>query len=110
MSSIDPTKFAHRARVLKHCDEVAARARSTRTFYAVVTEYDCDPNVNPPGSEFAARGPLLVERYLDSPDALSEEATREIAKRFRNYGWARVAKVTIEFPEDETAQTSTPAR
>jgi hypothetical protein len=72
-----------------------------RTFYAVITQYDCDPAKNPPTEEDGARGPLLLECYLDNESALSEESTREVAKRFSNYGWARVAKVTIEIPEGE---------
>lgn len=75
-----------------------------RTYYAVVMQYDCDPKKNPPGSELGASGPILLERTLDNESALSEEATREIAKRWEaegTHGWCRVAKVTVDIPEGE---------
>lgn len=76
-----------------------------KIYYAVVTQYDCDPQKDPPSGDDGARGPLLLERYLDNESALSEESTREHAKMFEssphNYGWARVAKVIVDIPEGE---------
>lgn len=73
-----------------------------KVFYAVITQYDCDPNKNPPDNPEGARGPLLLERYLDNESALSEESTREVARQFEgsphNYGWARVAKIIVDIP------------
>lgn len=82
-----------------------------KTFYAVVTQYDCDPNKHPPTEEDGARGPLLLERYLNNDSALSEDATLEYAKGFEasshNYGWVRVATVTVDVPDAASADTAT---
>lgn len=72
-----------------------------KTFFAVVTQYDCDPKENPPGSEYGAHGPLLVERYLDNDSACSAVQTRQIAdgwERTGHHGWCRVATVTVDIP------------
>ena len=75
-----------------------SKSATTHQFYAVVTQYDCDPAKNPPSELDGASGPLLMERYL-VPESRDYAATLEIAKRFDRYGWARVATVTIDIPD-----------
>lgn len=73
-----------------------------KVFYAVVTQFDCDPQSKWVSSDNPPRGPLLLERYLNNEHAQSQELTQKDAERFRhNYGWTRVAKVIVDIPEGE---------
>lgn len=70
-----------------------------KTFYSVVTQYDCDPNGKHCSAEDPAEGPIMMETYLNEEHANKAYVERLAAERFNTYGWARVATITIDIPE-----------
>jgi hypothetical protein len=75
-----------------------------RTFYAVVTQFDCDEHFALNGEATMKReGPLLFECYLND-FARDQERVRRRAEGMARYGWARVAKVTVDIPDADASE------
>lgn len=64
-------------------------------FYAVVTEFDCHAI-----DADAATGPLLHEMYPLKTGTLEQARTR-VKQLGNGYGWAKVARVTVDFDASE---------
>lgn len=74
---------------------------SVRTFYGVVVQQEV-PIDRPVDPEWPPGGPLLMETYLNalSADRAVIEAMVDQG-RWGTYGWARVATITVDLPDEE---------
>ena len=75
-----------------------------KTFYAAVTQFDCDPARAPADSP--AEGPLLFETYLNDFHTDEQRVRADAERRFTRYGWVRIAKVTIDLPGESDVSHS----
>jgi hypothetical protein len=68
-----------------------------KTFYAIVTERDCSEE-QAKKYQMQVHGPLLFETYL-TPEVANQAEAAKRAGNFANYGWVRIATVTVDVPE-----------
>lgn len=73
-----------------------------KTFFAIVTQFDCSTEQAAQYS-MEQHGPVLFECYLNE-HAIDEEKVRAHAQNFKKYGWVRVARVTVDIPEESPCQ------
>lgn len=93
-----------------HAAELIARARklletpkNRRTFYGIVNEQDLPKGHR---EEATARGPILMEVYLDAQSiAADRDKTEEFARAhgFARYGWVAIAEISVEIPDPPAA-------
>ena len=70
-----------------------------RTFYGIVTQFDCDEASSTKYS-MERKGPLLFECYL-SEWSSDEKRVNTHAASFSKNGWVRVAKIIVDVPDSD---------
>lgn len=76
---------------------IASTSTSTRqTFFGVVTEFDCDEKYRN-RHQYENHGPIIFEQYLNE-HTRDRAALEAKARAMTQYGWARVAEITVDIP------------
>lgn len=81
-----------------------APAANRKTFYGIVTQFDCGTKYRERSLARAPRndGPIIFEQYLNAHTA-DLPYMAEKAKSKTDYGWVRIAEIHVEIPEPTPA-------